>query len=79
MWKCFLCSLRVFPQVQMMKKLMDLKLDCQYIVKFFGWFNLVKANKCVLMFEMLDMNLEQYCERFSPLPLIEIKTAIKQV
>lgn len=58
---------------------MDLKLDGRYIVKFFGWFNLVNLNKCVLMFEMLDMNLEQYCERFSPLPLSEIRTAIIQV
>lgn len=58
---------------------MDLKLDGHYIVKFFGWFNLVNLNKCVLMFEMLDMNLEQYCERFSPLPLSEIRTAIIQV
>ncbi|XP_075893723.1 homeodomain-interacting protein kinase 2-like isoform X2 [Nelusetta ayraudi] len=64
---------------EMMRRLMDLKLDCQYIVKFFGWFNLVNINKCVLMFEMLDMNLEQYCERFSPLPLTEIKTAIIQL
>lgn len=62
-----------------MKRLMDLKLDGHYIVKFFGWFNLVNLNKCVLMFEMLDMNLEQYCERFSPLPLSEIKTAVIQV
>lgn len=76
---CFLRSWKVFPQIQIMKKLMDLKLDCQYIVRFFGWFTLVSLNKCVLMFEMLDMNLEQYCDRFSPLPLIEIKTAIIQV
>lgn len=64
-------------QICMLEKLMDLQLHTKNIVKFFGWFNM--ASQMVLVYEWLDMNLADYCELVSPMPLSHIRTAIQQV
>lgn len=75
------------PQVHLMKFLQNHKLDEHNIVKFFGWFQIRNyawyhtQNKFrkVLVFEMLDMTLKDYCMQASPLPLRDIRSIIQQV
>lgn len=68
----------MFAQIDIMTELMELHLDEQNIVKFIGWYKIVFWTK-VLVFEMLDMNLKDYCSRFAPLPLWKIRPIIQQV
>lgn len=68
----------MFLQIDIMTELMELHLDEQNIVKFIGWYKIVFWTK-VLVFEMLDMNLKDYCSRFAPLPLWKIRPIIQQV
>lgn len=56
---------------------MNLKFDQRNIVKYFGTFNLFHQR--VMVFEWLDMNLDQYLVRASPLHLSEIRSIIQQV
>lgn len=68
----------MFLQIDIMTELMKLHLDEQNIVKFIGWYKIVFWTK-VLVFEMLDMNLKDYCSQFAPLPLWRIRPIIQQV
>lgn len=60
-----------------MEALMNLKFDQRNIVKYFGTFQLFHQQ--VMVFEWLDMNLDQYLVRASPLPLNEIRAIVQQV
>lgn len=60
-----------------MEALMKLKFDQRNIVKYFGTFKLFHQR--VMVFEWLDMNLDQYLVRASPLPLNEIRAIVQQV
>lgn len=60
-----------------MEALMKLKFDQRNVVKYFGTFKLFHQR--VMVFEWLDMNLDQYLVRASPLPLNEIRAIVQQV
>lgn len=64
-------------QIHCMEALMNLKFDQRNIVKYFGTFELFHQQ--VMVFEWLDMNLDQYLVRASPLPLNEIRAIVQQV
>lgn len=70
-------GLVVCVQILCMEALMNLKFDQRNIVKYFGTFNLFHQR--VMVFEWLDMNLDQYLVRASPLHLSEIRSIIQQV
>lgn len=56
---------------------MKLKFDQRNIVKYFGTFKLFHQR--VMVFEWLDMNLDQYLVRASPLPLNDVRAIVQQV
>lgn len=64
-------------QILCMEALMNFKFDQRNIVKYFGTFKLFHQQ--VMVFEWLDMNLDQYLVRASPLPLNEIRAIVQQV
>lgn len=61
-----------------MKELMEVDCDKHNIVKFIGWYKIIFWTK-VLVFEILDINLKDFCSRFAPLPLCKIRPVVKQV
>lgn len=66
-------------QICTMQRITDSGLDISNIVKFLGWFNYNGPDRKALVLEMLDIDLEDYCEQFHPLPLNVIRNAIQQV
>lgn len=66
-------------QICTMQHITDSGVDMSNIVKFLGWFNYKSPYRKALVFEMLDMDLEDYCTQFYPLPLNVIRNAIQQV
>lgn len=61
-----------------MKELMEVDCDKHNIVKFIGWYKIIFWTK-VLVFEILDINLKDFCSCFAPLPLCKIRPVVKQV
>lgn len=61
-----------------MTELMELGCDKHNVVKFIGWYKVFFWTK-VLVFEMLDINLKEFCSRFGPLPLCKIRPVVQQV
>lgn len=66
-------------QICTMQQITDSGLDISNIVKFLGWFNYKSPDRKALVFEMLDLDIEDYCNMFHPLPLNVIRNAIQQV
>lgn len=66
-----------FLQIHLMAKLMDHKLDLHNIVEFFGWFD--KLDLRTLVFEKLDMSINEYCLKNAPVPLSVVRTIVQQV
>lgn len=61
-----------------MTELMESDCDQHNVVKFIGWYKIIFWTK-VLVFEMLDINLKEFCSRFAPLPLCKIRPVVQQV
>lgn len=66
-------------QIRTMQYITNSGFDISNIVKFFGWFNYKGPNTKALVFEVLDMDIDDYCDQFYPLPLNVIRNAIQQV
>lgn len=57
---------------------MQCECDKHNVVKFIGWYKVLFWTK-VLVFEMLDINLKEFCSRFAPLPPRKIRPVVQQV